>query len=212
MNDIVKILNGVVFAESQEVAPRFNKKHKDVLRRIDSLIRDLTAHRIAVKNFFVEGEFINSRNRVYRNYLMTRDGFSMLAMSLDGKESMKFKVQFIEAFNKMESELKRQSVLRLSGIETRKTMTDKIKDTGENERMHGHGYSNYTKMAYKMIGIEYKKPEYGRFRDSLSPDDLERLETVEGMTKELLKAGKQYGEVKQIINDIFGDGQKKLKG
>ena len=211
MNDLVKTLNGKVFANSQIVADEFGKTHYNILANIDKLIRNVTIENSILKQFFIEQKFINDRNREYRRFDITRDGFSLLVMSFTGDEALRFKLQFIAAFNKMESELKRQSHLRSVGIETRKTMTDKIKDTGENERMHGHGYSTYTKLAYKIIGIEYKKPKSGRFRDSLPPDVLEYLETVEGMIKELLKAEKQYTEIKQIIGDIFGDGRKRIE-
>ena len=39
-------------------------------------------------------------------YYMTRDGFTLLAMSFTGKKAMKFKLKYIEAFNKMEEKLK----------------------------------------------------------------------------------------------------------
>ena len=204
MNDLVISLHGKVFANSQVVSDRFDKTHKNVLGTIDNLLRNLTAENSAVKNFFIEQTFTNKRNREYRRFDITRDGFSLLAMGFTGSEALKFKLQFIEAFNNMETELKRQAHTRSVGIETRKNMTDKIKDTGENERMHGHGYSTYTKLAYKLIGIKYKKPPKNeRFRDSLSVEDLDRLETVEDMIKSLLKAGKEYGEIKDLIGVVF---------
>lgn len=209
MVDLVVILNGGAFAESQIVCDRFGKDHKSILRKIDELIKDLesqdlTAQNCAVKDYFIESTFYNARNREYRNYLMTRDGFSMVAMSLTGSESMKFKVQFIAAFNKMEEALRKQYIVRQVGIETRKTLAIQVDESGENKRMHGHGYSTYTKCAYKLIGIKYVKPLKGeRFRDSLSPEDLGRLENVESMMRTLVKAGKEYGEVKDIMEDIF---------
>jgi len=204
MNDLVERVNGAVFANSQIVANRFERTHKNVLGSIDTILRNLTSETIAVKSFFIEKTFINSRNREYRRFDMTRDGFSLLAMGFIGKEALKFKLQFIEAFNNMESELKRQSHARSVGIETRKTMTDKIKDTGENDRMHGHGYSTYTKLAYRIVGIKYAKPiDKKPFRDTLSTYDLERVETVEDMMKGLLKAGKKYGDIKDLISLIF---------
>jgi len=209
MNDLVEGINGAVFANSQTVADRFERTHKNVLGSIDTILRNLNGETLAVRSFFIEKSFINSRNREYRRFDMTRDGFSLLAMGFIGKEALKFKLQFIEAFNNMESELKRQAHLRSVGIETRKTMTDKIKDTGENERMHGHGYSTYTKLAYKLIGIKYKKPASNeRLRDGLCIEDLDRLETVEDMIKSLLKAGKEYGDIKELIGLVFASRTK----
>jgi len=39
-------------------------------------------------------------------YLITRDGFMLLAMGFTGKKAMQFKLAYIEAFNQMEQELK----------------------------------------------------------------------------------------------------------
>lgn len=204
MNDIIKVVGDTAFAESQEVAERFKKDHKNVLATIDRIIGDLTAVQTAVKDYFVDGTFTNSRNREYRNYLMTREGFALVAMTLEGPESMKFKIQFIDAFKLMERALKEQYATRQVSIETRKTLTERLKESGENERMHGHGYSTYTKYAYKLIGVKYVKPKKGeRFRDSLDRDTVERLEDVESMMQRLVKAGKEYNEVKEIMAEIF---------
>lgn len=40
---------------------------------------------------------------------MTRDGFTLLAIGFTGKEALKFKLAYIEVFNKMEEALKNQS-------------------------------------------------------------------------------------------------------
>lgn len=37
---------------------------------------------------------------------MTRDGFTLLAMGFTGKKALQFKLQYIEAFNRMEAKFK----------------------------------------------------------------------------------------------------------
>jgi Rha family phage regulatory protein len=205
MNEIVKSLDGTAFTESQIVGPKFKKEHKHVLESIDRIVQELTAENAAVKDYFVKSTFTNNRNREYRNYLMTRDGFSLLAMSFTGSKAIQFKVKFIHAFNSMEKRLKDQSFVRQVGVETRKVLTDEIKDSGENDRMKGHGFSTYTKLAYKLAGIKYVKPPKGEvFRDNLNKDDLLRVENIESMMKSLIKTGKQYGDIKEDLNNIFG--------
>jgi phage regulator Rha-like protein len=41
---------------------------------------------------------------------MTRDGFVLLAMGFTGKEALKWKIQFIEAFNAMEQALRQATI------------------------------------------------------------------------------------------------------
>ena len=211
MNDLIIAQNETAYTTSNMMAEKFGKKHKHILDSIDRTVKDLTAVNSAVKSFFVESTHVNERNREYRNYLLTRDGFTLVAMGLNGKKAMKFKIQYIAAFNAMEDRLKRQAYSRLRGIEARKELTDHVKDSGENERMHGHGYSNYTKLAYKTIGIAYKKPPKGvDFRDGLTSDELKRLKNVESLIKGALEAGSQYNEVKEMLGNMF-DNQKQIK-
>ena len=70
-------------------------------------IRNLTATNSAVKNEFVETTWINSRNRIYPKFEMTKKGFMSLIMNTNvtpEKKSLLYQVQndFIDAFEKME--------------------------------------------------------------------------------------------------------------
>ena len=94
--------NGRILASSRDVAEKFGKAHKDVL---DS-IRNLTAENSAVKNMFVSSTYKNSRGRNYNEFLMDRDGFSLLVMGFTGKKALEWKLKYIDAFNKMEEILK----------------------------------------------------------------------------------------------------------
>jgi anti-repressor protein len=102
---ILKEVNGEILVGSREIAERFSKQHKDVL---DS-IRNLIAENSAVKNLFIETEYVSERGRKYPEYEMNRDGFSLLAMGFTGKEALKWKLDYIDAFNKMENHIKQQN-------------------------------------------------------------------------------------------------------
>ena len=51
---------------------------------------------------FARGSYKN-RGKEYSMYYMNRDGFSLLAMGFTGKKALDFKLQYIQAFNQMES-------------------------------------------------------------------------------------------------------------
>ena len=106
-----------------------------------------------------------------------------------------------QGYIRLENEYKKKDITRLAGKDVRKSLTDCVKDSGENERMHGRGYSNFTKLVYKIAGIEYIKQD--NFRDTLSANDLERVKTIEKMMDALLSIGKQYGEIKDTLSSIF---------
>lgn len=55
---------------------------------------------------FYETSYISSRGREENEYLMDRDGFSLLVMGFTGKKVLEWKLKYINAFNKMEERLK----------------------------------------------------------------------------------------------------------
>lgn len=190
-------------ANSLDIYKETGKAHSNVIRDIEKIIKVLTLQKRLVKNYFIKSNYINSRNREYKTYDMTRDGFVILAMNYNKEKFMEFKLKFIDAFNSMEDELKIIYVSRQIGKETRKVLTDIVQDSGENKRMKGHGFSTYTRLAYKLAGINYFKCTGSSFRDSLSPEELNRVENIESMMKSLIKAGKQYNDIKNDLTVIF---------
>lgn len=105
MNDLVFVGDdGVLMADSRDVAKRFKKRHSDVLRAIKNLREQ---EPFAKRNFalcFEINELQNGKQQKY--YKMTRDGFSLLAMGFTGSEALSWKVKYIDAFNKMEKIIK----------------------------------------------------------------------------------------------------------
>jgi anti-repressor protein len=100
---VLKTESGVV-TTSLLIAEKFDKEHKDVLEAV----RNLVAKNSAAK-FFVESSYEN-RGKQYPMYIMNRDGFSLLVMGFNGDKALKFKLDFIEAFNQMENSLKQLSL------------------------------------------------------------------------------------------------------
>lgn len=103
MNELVfKSEKGNPVTTSLLVAEKFRKEHKNVIAAIKELIRSAenSAH------FYYSSTYTDSRNRKQEMYIMNRDGFSLLVMGFTGSEALKFKLDFINAFNKMETALK----------------------------------------------------------------------------------------------------------
>lgn len=101
MNTLVTISNNQPVVSSRSVAENFGKEHKNVLADIREI---LAAGNSATKLFF-ESTFEN-RGKQYPEYLMTRDGFTLLAMSFNGSKALAWKLKYIQAFNDMEQQLK----------------------------------------------------------------------------------------------------------
>ena len=92
---------GELVVTSRQVAEDFGKEHKNVVRAIENL----TAQNSAVKNIMIESKF-EHRGNEYTEYLLTRDGFSLLVMGFTGSRALEWKLKYIEAFNKMEQAIK----------------------------------------------------------------------------------------------------------
>lgn len=111
---LVTSYNGVLVADSLEVADRFGKRHTHVLEAIDKLVLDISEQSAENSvDYFLHDSYTDSRNRTQRKYFLTRDGFSLLVMGFTGPAALHWKLLYIEAFNKMEKALKESSDLQL---------------------------------------------------------------------------------------------------
>ncbi len=87
--------------DSRIVAIKFQRHHKNVLQAIDSLECSSEFWRLN----FQPSNYLNSQGKMQRSVTMTKDGFVMLAMGFTGKEAMKFKEAYINAFNAMADQI-----------------------------------------------------------------------------------------------------------
>ena len=102
----LEIIEGQITTTSNQVAAHFGKQHKDVLRAIRNLLKELPEE--CQRNFApiqIDVDLGMGRTRKDPAYRITRDGFTLLAMGFTGKEAMQWKVAYLTAFNKMEAEL-----------------------------------------------------------------------------------------------------------
>ena len=109
MTDIIlSTQNGEPVASSRDVAKRFGKEHRNVMRDIENLMSEGVL-KIEQTPLFFKSEYTHPQNhQKYPMYLMNRDGFSLLAMGFTGKEAVQWKLKYIEAFNQMQKQLAAQ--------------------------------------------------------------------------------------------------------
>ena len=115
-NLVFKGQNDQVVTNSLLVAKVFNKEHKHVLDAIRKLMT--TAENSALLKMFSESTYLTEQNKVQPMFIMNRDGFTLLAMGFTGEKALEFKIAYINAFNKMETELKSQQTKQLSAAES----------------------------------------------------------------------------------------------
>ena len=123
MNEIIlQNKDGQILVSSRDIAEKFGKQHSSVLKtiygenrkgkHIDGLSDEILASGNPLTKYFIESSYVN-RGKDYKECLMTRDGFSLVVMGFTGKEATEWKIKYINAFNKMEEELKNQSIRAL---------------------------------------------------------------------------------------------------
>lgn len=148
---------------SRVIAERFGKRHNDVVAAIDNKIKNLTTEKFVVKNYFIYSKFEHNGNW-YKEYFLTRDGFSFIVMGFTGKEADLWKLKYIHAFNLMEAFIKeRQSsewlVTRKQGKLIRRSETDTIANLIDYAKSQGSRnadkmYMTYSKLVNSLVGIQ----------------------------------------------------------
>lgn len=202
----------ILTTTSRAVAEVFRKEHYNVLRDIETL---QCSKEFAALNFEVSS-YKDIGGKSNKEYIITRDGFTMLAMGYTGEKAMQFKEKYIAAFNEMEKELKRiyaerqqWEIERAKGIVIRHILTDTIKMKLTDSPNKRFMYPNYTKLIYKaLFGKSFKDlcDEYGvkpkeSLRDYLNAEQLKDVEGLEMLISSLINCGWGYEQIKNFITE-----------
>lgn len=99
---LVRLHGDTPITTSPIVAEIFGKRHDHVLRDIRDLLEELELVSEGDVPNFGEISYQDNYGRHHPCYEMTHDGFALLAMGFTGREALRFKLRFIEAFNALE--------------------------------------------------------------------------------------------------------------
>lgn len=104
--ELVKLnKNNQIITSSRIIAEKFEKKHIHVLEAIDNKIKNLGGIE-KTADLFYETTYTHEQNKQeYREFLLTRDGFSFIVMGFTGSKADQWKLDYIKAFNQMEQAL-----------------------------------------------------------------------------------------------------------
>lgn len=206
MNELVSVKHDEVVCDSLQVAERFHKNHQHVLEAIDNL----TVENSTVAEMFFASTYKAENGHTYRKFYMNRDGFSLLAMGFKGKKALEWKLQYIKAFNQMESMLKERNTQlwieqRKQGKLTRQSETDVIKKLVEYAKEQGSEHSQmlymtYSKLANKMAGITD--------RELATIKQLNELSFIENIILNQIRVGM---EREMHYKDIYRDCKRQIE-
>jgi len=213
-----------VVVSSRVVAERFGKRHDHVLVSVRDIIGGLLENRETPSEYFIESVYQEAQNnQLYPEFLMNRDGFSLLVMGFTGKDALVWKVRYIQAFNTMEAAIRERLstewlVTRKQGKLVRRNETDALAqlieyaETQGSKNMRKRAYVNYTNLVNGLVGITRGQRDTVPFKTLSTIMFLEDMilhtvteEMRNGMYyKEIYKRCKQNGE--QIMRFAYLPG------
>lgn len=206
---------GRAFCDSLMVAETFGKEHKSVLQTIEGenrkgvhvngLIDNLMSLAGNPAVYFEKDKYKNSQNKSQPKYLMSRDGFTLLAMGFTGEKALRFKLDYINRFNQMES-----FILSLQATKMEFPAFTEAIMLSHDEPKHYH-YSNEINMIYRIVlGVDAKtfKATRGLDKDlSLRPylkaNEIKAVETLQRIDIGLMEAGLGYEERKAQLSNSY---------
>jgi len=106
---VVTVVKDQATTTSVDVARYFDKQHKNVLRDVETILRDLVKVGLPEEFSrlnFEPAEYLDRQKKPRPMYRLTKDAFYITAMGFTGPEAMKFKLAYIAEFNRMEERLK----------------------------------------------------------------------------------------------------------
>lgn len=104
---VVFVRDGVVFANSRDVAAFFEKRHDNVMRDVRNVLSETGSWGLLN---FEETPYVDEQNgQTYKAFSMTKNGFTYLVQGYTGPKAASFKIAYIDRFDAMEATLKETS-------------------------------------------------------------------------------------------------------
>lgn len=188
--------------DSRYVAQFFEKQHKHVLRDIAKLTEPKSGLSEEFrKTNFTLSSYADSTGRKLRCYLLTRDGFTLLAMGYTGQKAMQFKELYIRRFNEMEAFIK----TLVSARQEFPLLTENIRLLNDDPKPYH--FSNECDMLNRIVlGMTAKQfrvmheiEKKTSIRPYLTQEQIDLLETLQKVDIGLLVSVPDYHERKRYL-------------
>lgn len=119
----------------------------------------------------------------------------------------RFKKVLVRGFFEARQELDRREVERAIKAPVHRTLTDAIRDSGENERMHGQAFPTYINLIYKAVmgrtAAQMRKdaglPKGTDVVPLLTADELASVTKREAQVTTLLDCGMTYDAIRAVL-------------
>lgn len=193
--------NDTAFCDSLQVAESFERQHKHILDAIGKLTEPTSGLSEEFrKSNFIKSTYKDSSGKRNTKYLLSKDGFIMLAMEFKTVKARQFKEAYIKRFNDMAEYI---TVLQ-EVKEDFPEFTEAVR-CAHSEPKPYH-YSNEIRMIYSVVlnqSVHSFKKLYGitdeRIREYLTSEQLLLFRKLQRMDIGLLLAIKNIGTRKRLL-------------
>ena len=180
-------------------------------RRVREAIRK---HQKAFESFGVLGAYLTETpenqtgGRKATGYLLNeQQAVFLLTLLKNTPVVVEFKRCLVREFFNARQELDRREVQRAVKLPVRRSLTDAIRDSGENKRFRGHAFATYTNLIYKTVtgrsAAQMRKdaglPKGADVVPLLSADTLSLVTRREAQVTTLLDCGMRYDAIKTVL-------------
>lgn len=141
-------------------------------------------------------------------YHLNEQQATLLITYLKNTEPVRrFKKALVREFFNVRQELARRDAQRAVKLPVRRSLTDAIRDSGENKRFRGHAFATYTNLIYKTVtgrsAAQMRKgaglPKGADVVPLLSAETLALVTRREAQVATLLDCGMRYEEIKAVL-------------
>jgi phage anti-repressor protein len=154
----------------------------------------------------------NKKGRPAVEYKLTLDMGKELAMVENNDEGQRMRRYFIA----VEKNWRETHTTTLIGKVVRRELTDALRDSGLNDKMHGWGYKTFTDLIYKLVlGVNSKQyrdmfglPKEADIRNYLNGYQKQEVARLENASQGMINIGMDYEEVKRVLSEKFLDKPK----
>ncbi|MEQ3474626.1 Rha family transcriptional regulator [Enterococcus cecorum] len=207
----IQVTKDTATIDSLTVAKGFEKRHDNVLKDIETIIKTVTSEKLTNSNFrrlnekyenihisknklkqyFIKSEYIDSKGRTYPMYLLTEKGFNLLAMGYNGKKFIAYKMALLDEFERIKKELTNYRQQYEASKPTQKALSQAI---AEHPRYKGSAKLGMNIATMNSNIIKLVTGDRRIKKTELNAEELAEFETLEHLAIYYLKRGYSISE------------------
>ena len=136
----IENINGINVVSSRIIAEQLGKQHNNVIRDLENILSN--SENSNLSSLIISSSYkVKGQNREYKEYLLTKDGFTLYMFNIQGYND--FKMAYINEFNKMEQELKISfNFESLTEDERRIFLRNNIKEQKKKKQLESNSKNN----------------------------------------------------------------------